>query len=97
MDIPNPTHEDVFNLLIAIAGWHENVLTQVQDGIIDIEVYSLECAAKLRTITKMALCVNNPVQSSLIEFWVTYRNFEQWGFVPKRESGYDFLPEITDL
>lgn len=90
--IPNPEKADVFDVLMAIAAWHENLENQYQDGEMSQETYNRECSKQFQRLLYFAGCINSANETNLIEFWTRHRNFADAGLLQPRSDGYPFLP-----
>jgi hypothetical protein len=94
--IPTPSKMDVFDILLAVAAWHENLSNQYQDGEMSKETYDHECSKQFQRLLSYANCVTSVNEQSLIEFWTRHKNFAEWGLVNPRTDAYSFLsPKAT--
>ncbi len=93
--IPNPSKLDVYDVLMALAAWHENMVNQYQDGEVSKEVYDHECLKQFQRLLSLANCVDSTNELGLIEFWTRHRDFSEWSLLKPRDDAYLFLPPRT--
>lgn len=88
--IPQPDKNDIFDMLIASAACRDLLFHYDE---VSEESYTQECASLFHHQIKHALCTTSIDSAELIMFWKKHRNYADWGFLPHRKDGYDFLNE----